>query len=148
MSAPKLGIITFWAKYVQWFRFKDKKMVMLTRSRSEVEGSRIIGRRKNIMFDFKVFLTISQNMWYMYHMCTKTQWKSLKSHHFIKLWIHKIWQISLIYAMLNYHKKNNSCFWQQTIFTRSESYSQYTYSLLLGTYLCFNYIAPFFNSST
>ena len=32
-------------------------------------------------------------------MCSKTQWKSLKSHHVIKLKIHKFKQMSQIYAM-------------------------------------------------
>ena len=69
-----------------------------TCSRSEVEGSRTIGRIRNIPLDFRVFITISRNMCYQYHMFLKTQWKSLKSHLVIKLKFHEFKLVSHIYA--------------------------------------------------
>ena len=69
-----------------------------TCSRSEVEGLRTIGRIRNIPLDFRVFITISRNMCYQYHMFLKTQWKSLKSHLVIKLKFHEFKLVSHIYA--------------------------------------------------
>ena len=71
----------------------------ITCSCLEVEGSHTIGRIRNISLDFRVFLTISWKMWYQYHMCSKTRWKGLKSHHVVKLKIQKIKQMSQTYAM-------------------------------------------------
>ena len=72
----------------------------VTRLRSEVEGSCLFGRIGNIPLDFKGFLTISQNMWYQYHMCSKTKCKKkLKISPYQKLKIREIRQIEGFYTL-------------------------------------------------
>ena len=82
---------------VRVFNLFERQRV-ITCSRSEVEGSRTIGRIRNIPLDFRVFITISRKMCYQYHMFLKTQWKSLKSHLVIKLKFHEFKLVSHIYA--------------------------------------------------